>query len=78
MAMSRLDRFLLFDRWITTWGVTSQWELKREVSDHCQLVLKMGNREWGPRPFRFNNCWLAQPGFDKVVVDCWSEVRFTG
>lgn len=24
-AMSRLDRFLLSEEWVTKWGVTSQW-----------------------------------------------------
>lgn len=51
--------------------------MKRDVLYHCSITLKMGNQEWGPKPFRFNNCWLSHPGFDKLVVDCWSDENFS-
>lgn len=39
-CMSRIDRFLLSDEWISTWHDLSQWGMDRSVSDHCALVLK--------------------------------------
>lgn len=48
--------------------------LMRDVSNHCPIVLKMGVQEWGPKPFRFNNCWLSHKGFEKLVVDNWAKV----
>lgn len=72
-AMSRLDRILLSEDWINRWRVTSQWVVRRDVSDHCPIILKMGNQEWGPKPFRFNNCWLSHPRFEKLVVDSWGK-----
>lgn len=41
-AMSRLDRFLLFDDWISLWGVVAQWVEKQDVSYHCPIMLKGG------------------------------------
>lgn len=72
-AMSRLDRFLLSEECVEFWGVTAQWVLKRDISDYCPITLKMGNQNWGPKPFRFNNCWLAHPGFKKIVEDSWMD-----
>lgn len=37
-AMSRLDRFLLNEEWISIWGAEAQWALNRDVSDHCPIV----------------------------------------
>lgn len=71
-AMSRLDRFLVSEEWITKWGVNAQWALKRDVSDHCPIILKSGIVDWGPKPFRFNNCWLKNQEFGKLVIDTWS------
>lgn len=70
-AMSRLDRFLLSEAWIEAWEVEAQWALNRDVSDHCPILLKQGAQDWGPKPFRFNNCWLGHPDFRKVVEKCW-------
>lgn len=72
-AMSRLDRFLLSEDWITIWRVSSQWALNRDVSDHCPIVLKRGSFNWGPKPFWFNNCWLNHPDFGNLVVEHWSK-----
>lgn len=69
--MSRLDRFLLSEEWIQTWGVVAQWALNRDVSDHCPIILKMDSQNWGPKPFRFINCWLEHKGFKKMVEEIW-------
>jgi exonuclease III len=38
--MSRLDRVLLSQNWFGEWGNVSLWGLKRDVSDHCPLIVK--------------------------------------
>lgn len=77
-AMSRVDRFLLLEDWISNWGVVAQWALRRDVSDHCPITLKMGCQDWVPKPFRFNNCWMNHLGFKKVVLEGWSNGVFRG
>lgn len=49
-AMSRLDRFLLSDEWFSNWGVVAQWALRRDVCDHCPIMIKMGSQDWGQKP----------------------------
>jgi hypothetical protein len=55
LALSRIDRALVSVGWIHLWGQPSLWVLPRSVSDNCPLILRSGNTDWGPRPFRFNN-----------------------
>jgi hypothetical protein len=58
-AMSRLDRMLVSEDWLSLWSNPSLWVLPRTVSDHCMLLLRFSGVDWGPRPFRFNNHWLV-------------------
>jgi exonuclease III len=39
-SMSRIDRALVSEEWISVWGQPSLWILPREISDHCPLVLQ--------------------------------------
>lgn len=65
--MSRLDRFLVSEDWLTTWDVVAQWALNRDVSDHYSVIIKNGLQEQGPKPFRFNNYWMDHPKFKEMV-----------
>ncbi|MCH84550.1 reverse transcriptase, partial [Trifolium medium] len=78
VSMSRIDRFLVSSEWLELWGDCTLWVCPRDVSDHCPLVLKNVNNDWGPKPFRFNNNWLGHNLFNKVVEDWWRETEVTG
>lgn len=66
-AMSRLDKFLVSEEWLSTWSNLSQWGLKRGVSDHCAVVLKEKELNWGPKPFRMMKCWEDMSGYAEFV-----------
>lgn len=66
-SMSRLDRFLLFELWLSTWNNLSQWGLPRTVSDHCAVILKEKVNNLGPKPFQVLNCWRKVEGFGDFV-----------
>ncbi|GKV29684.1 hypothetical protein SLEP1_g38589 [Rubroshorea leprosula] len=38
--MSRIDRFLFSEEWMSKWSEIKQWGLKRSVSDHCPIGCK--------------------------------------
>ncbi|GKU93946.1 hypothetical protein SLEP1_g7495 [Rubroshorea leprosula] len=38
--MSRIDRFLFSEEWMSKWSEMKQWGLKRSVLDHCPIVIK--------------------------------------
>ncbi|WJX93184.1 hypothetical protein P8452_74743 [Trifolium repens] len=75
-CMSRLDRVLVSSRWMEEWGEVSLWGLKRDVSDHCPLLLKYNGYDWGSKPFRFNNHWVNNKAFKKLVEDEWASYDY--
>jgi hypothetical protein len=77
-SMSRIDRALVSSDWRLCWGNPSLWILPRTLSDHCPIVLRYNNVDWGPRPFRFNNHWLNHKDFKGIVENCWRSQEVTG
>ncbi|PNX93718.1 cysteine-rich receptor-like protein kinase [Trifolium pratense] len=77
-CMSRLDRIMVSSNWLEEWGDTNLWALSRDVSDHCPIILRYSNHDWGPKPFRFNNHWLNNKGFKGIVLSGWSSVETQG
>lgn len=68
--MNRLDSFLLSeDQRISTWQISAQWVGARDISDHCPTCLACLVVDWGPKPFRFNNCWLEHKDFNSFVEE---------
>lgn len=70
-SMSRVGRFLLSEGFVSRWNISAEWVGDRDISDHCPIWLVSSNLNWGPKPFRFNNCWLEHKDFMKVVRDSW-------
>jgi hypothetical protein len=66
-SMSRLDRILISVDWPAGWNHVSQWILNRHFSNHCLVILRKGEIDRGPSPFRFNKCWLLEGSFMKLV-----------
>ena len=56
VTMSKIDGFLVSEGFISRWDLSSQWVGDRDISDHCMLWLISSRANWGPKPFRFNNC----------------------
>ncbi|XP_071728919.1 uncharacterized protein [Rutidosis leptorrhynchoides] len=50
---SKLDRFLVNDLFLQSWGDVAVTSLDRNTSDHCPILLKDGNNDFGPKPFKF-------------------------
>lgn len=61
-TMSRLDRFLISEEWLDSLNNLSQLGFKRVVSDHCAVILKEKELNWGPKPFRMLKCWEEMAG----------------
>ncbi|MCI20776.1 cysteine-rich receptor-like protein kinase, partial [Trifolium medium] len=76
--MSRLDRFLLSEGFIVKGGITRQWIGDRDISDHCPIWLLCNNLNWGPKPFKFFNCWLEHPNFKNFVENSWENMDIRG
>ncbi|XP_058760862.1 uncharacterized protein LOC131634227 [Vicia villosa] len=77
-AMSRLDRFLLSDNFIIDWKVEGQTIGERDVSDPAPIWIKDNKRNWGPKPFRFNNLWFDHKKFFLFVEGEWKKIMMKG
>ncbi|GJU98950.1 transposon TX1 [Tanacetum coccineum] len=79
MKFSKLDCFLLNEKFNEMWGNLSVVALDRKLSDHCPIVIKDVELDFGPKPFRVFNIWLEESDFSKVVEVAWKrEGRFGG
>lgn len=70
-STSRLDSFMLFEDFIFEWPVSTQWVGQRDILDHCHVWLVFRTCNWGPKPLRFNDCWLEHKKFKGFVEECW-------
>ncbi|KAH1199243.1 mRNA-capping enzyme [Glycine max] len=72
-SKSRLDRALISPEWRDTWPESVQFTLSRKFSDHCPILIKANNVDWGPKPFRILNCWLTDKSFREVI---WNKEEY--
>ncbi|XP_058784197.1 uncharacterized protein LOC131658967 [Vicia villosa] len=77
-SKSRIDRFLISNNVISSWGVVGQWIGKRDISDHCPVWLMVDKEDWGPKPFKFNNEWFNHNHFFDFVKKEWDDIKFQG
>ncbi|GKV13309.1 hypothetical protein SLEP1_g24337 [Rubroshorea leprosula] len=77
-AMSRLDRVLMNAEMYSMSAEWVQQGLKRNISDHCAIVLKTRIVDWGPRPFRVLDAWQLHPNFKKIIKEKWSAMEVDG
>ncbi|GKV02337.1 hypothetical protein SLEP1_g14790 [Rubroshorea leprosula] len=77
-SMSRIDKFLLSEGWLTKWSEARQWGLSRIVSDHCPILLRHKHIEWGPKPFKFFNAWFQQEGCKELIKEVWGSANIQG
>ncbi|GKE14884.1 transposon TX1 [Tanacetum coccineum] len=73
MKFSKLDCFLLNEKFNEMWGNLSVVALDRKLLDHCSIVIKDVELDFGPKPFRVFNIWLEESDFSKVVEVAWKR-----
>ncbi|GKB90840.1 RNA-directed DNA polymerase, eukaryota [Tanacetum coccineum] len=71
--MSKLDRFLMSNGFLSAFPHISAVCLDRHLSDHRPILLKEVSSDFGPSPFRFFHSWLDFPGFDELVSKSWNS-----
>ena len=73
IAKSRLDRVLVSDSWLAVWLGSTQYIQSRLVSDHCAVVVKNRQVDWGAKPFRTFDVWAEVEGYKEVVRGAWEQ-----
>ena len=77
-AKSRIDKVLVSEDWLASWPMSKQYVKLREVSDHCAIVVKSVEKDWGPKPFRSVDAWFLERGFREMVKEKWSSYPAEG
>ncbi|XP_071703893.1 uncharacterized protein [Rutidosis leptorrhynchoides] len=72
-AKIKLDRFLVNESFHNLWNRLSVVALDRDKSDHCPIVLKDDDRNFGPKPIKIFDDWLEIDGMDHVIKKSWLE-----
>ena len=78
ITTSRLDRFLLSEKWCERWPSCIQVAHQRGLSDHVPLFLHADESNWGPRPLRMLKCWSDYLGYAEFVRDIWGSFSIQG
>lgn len=75
LIQERIDRFFVNPGWCSLYPDARVSHLTRCHSDHCPVLLELKPRSSInlSRPFKFQSCWLADPGFPRVVERAWSQ-----
>ncbi|XP_020211058.1 uncharacterized protein LOC109795906 [Cajanus cajan] len=77
-CMSRLDKFLVSNAWLSHWPHTTQCGLSIGLSDHFAILLKNEDINWGPKPFRVLDCWRGDARYVVFVRSQWKELNVEG
>ncbi|XP_021979140.1 uncharacterized protein LOC110875250 [Helianthus annuus] len=67
VKMSKLDRYLVNESFLTEWPKTILEVHKRSLSDHCPVSLSCLSADFSPIPFRFFNSWVGESKLDELV-----------
>ncbi|GJS28094.1 RNA-directed DNA polymerase, eukaryota [Tanacetum coccineum] len=71
LKFSKLDRFLVTPEFSTKWDNLSAIALDRKIFDHCPILMKDMDLDYGPNPFRVFDLWLEDGEIDAIVKDAW-------
>ena len=74
----RIDRILVSLEWLDKWPGSKLYAEGRSVSDHCALILKEINIDWGPKPFRCLDVWQKNARFKELVRNKWESYDIRG
>lgn len=77
-AKSKLDRLLISPEWVGIFPHMAVTIMKRSISDHNPLLIKTEENDWGPKPFRFQDCWLLHPGCMETIKEIWEKHKPLG
>ncbi|XP_071738878.1 uncharacterized protein [Rutidosis leptorrhynchoides] len=79
LKFSKLDRFLISEKFHLMWEDISALALERKLSDHCPIVLRNRAIDYGPKHTKIFDEWLEDEGSKKIIEDAWNvnveEVR---
>ncbi|GJY40544.1 RNA-directed DNA polymerase, eukaryota [Tanacetum coccineum] len=71
LKFSKLDRFLVDEKFLSLWQDLMVIPLDRKCSDRCPIMLRDKFIDFGPKPFRVFDAWWEEKDVDEVVKRAW-------
>ncbi|XP_071688757.1 uncharacterized protein [Rutidosis leptorrhynchoides] len=71
VEFSKLDRFLVSKNFLQQWPNTHALVLNKKHTDHCPIILKEGNVDFGPKPTKVFDEWLHHKEAPEVIKVAW-------
>nr|GEY24506.1 transposon TX1 putative 149 kDa protein [Tanacetum cinerariifolium] len=73
LNFSKLDRFLVSEGFKNKWDNLSMVTLDRKLLDHCPIILKDMDVDFGLKPFCVFDIWFKEGDIENVVLKGWNK-----
>ncbi|XP_071738625.1 uncharacterized protein [Rutidosis leptorrhynchoides] len=71
LKFSKLDRFLVFENFVSLWVNLLAMVMERKDSDHCPIRLMDEEKKFGPKPWKILDCWFDTDEANHIVKNVW-------
>lgn len=75
VKLSKLDRSLVCQNFLSSFPSVATTALLHEHSDHCPVTLISQHIDFGPPPFKFFNSWILIEGIENTVLQAWNTFQ---
>ncbi|XP_071729001.1 uncharacterized protein [Rutidosis leptorrhynchoides] len=72
------ERLNFIEAFFALWKDITVVALERKDSDHCPIMLKDSEKDFGPKPFKLFDEWFNENGFEQIITDAWENSKQTG
>ncbi|XP_071739948.1 uncharacterized protein [Rutidosis leptorrhynchoides] len=69
----KLDRFLISESFLQQWPNINVMVIDKKHSDHCPIILKDGNLDFGLKPVKVFDEWLKPKDAAEVIKAAWKS-----
>ncbi|XP_071727561.1 uncharacterized protein [Rutidosis leptorrhynchoides] len=77
IKFSKIDRFFVSNNFPNLWNDLTSSVLERNLFDHCPIMLKDEDKNFGPKPFKIFDMWFNDEDVEWVISEAWnSNVRY--
>ncbi|XP_071718147.1 uncharacterized protein [Rutidosis leptorrhynchoides] len=73
LKFSKIDRFLVSDKFMALWNNLSAVIMDRSDSDHCPISLFDEVKKFGPKPIKVFDSWLDDPEAENIISSSWAN-----
>ncbi|XP_071727288.1 uncharacterized protein [Rutidosis leptorrhynchoides] len=73
VQFSKLDRFLVSENFIHQWPNINAMVFDKKHTDHCPIILRDGNTDFGPKPIKVFDEWINHKDARDIILKAWDK-----